>query len=225
MHEQVPDVFISYSSKDRAWVSDLAKALEASGFSVWWDRDLIAGENFLTKIEEMLDKAGCVITVWSEDAVKSDWVIPESQRAVKRNVWVPLLYKPTRIPVAFEMRQNADLQAWKGSVGEDCFKSLLRAVEKVLGRLKPATDDPVKQGFLHETWNQLSSTNNKLNLLVATAFFGVGMIAIIGLFKLMTSTPSGPLSAKVNKGNCSGDISGDITGAVVTFDCSTTNKE
>src|SRR5262245_60276730 len=41
--EQAPHIFISYASKDRARVIELASALEAAGVTIWRDQDQILG--------------------------------------------------------------------------------------------------------------------------------------------------------------------------------------
>jgi hypothetical protein len=40
------DVFISYAKPDRDRAAELATALEAHGWSVWWDRKIPPGRTF-----------------------------------------------------------------------------------------------------------------------------------------------------------------------------------
>ena len=42
----MPDVFLSYAREDRERARVLAHALESDGWSVWWDRKMVAGETF-----------------------------------------------------------------------------------------------------------------------------------------------------------------------------------
>lgn len=144
MSEQGSDIFISYSSKDHAWVSGLAQALVACGYRVWWDRHLLAGENFHKEIERALNAARCVVTVWSEHSIESKWVVAESGQGDKRGVLIPLVYRPANIPLAFQTYHNADFQQWRGGVDEDCFQSVLRSIERVLKR--PVMDTSRIQG-------------------------------------------------------------------------------
>lgn len=55
------DIFISYARQDRPRAEAFAKALEAHGWSVWWDRSIPAGKTFRQVIQEQLDQARCVI--------------------------------------------------------------------------------------------------------------------------------------------------------------------
>lgn len=213
MAELVPDIFISYSSKDRVWVSSLVKALEACGFSVWWDKALFAGDNFYSEIETVLDKAGCVITVWSESATKSEWVLAESKRGMTRNVWMPVMYQPARIPLAFETRHSANLQAWQGSIDEACFQSLLRAIEKVLKC--PVTNTECLSGHIFSSKKRafLGYRNTRKYLLIVAILICATVSVVIGTSSQLSLTPKG------NIGDCSGTF-GDITGSNISLDCS-----
>ena len=63
------DVFVSYSRQDRARVTELVAAIEAAGFSVWWDKAISAGAEFDREIDSALERARAVVVVWSKDSV------------------------------------------------------------------------------------------------------------------------------------------------------------
>ena len=42
----VADIFVSYSRQDRPRVAPLVAALEAQGWSVWWDPEIVGGQEF-----------------------------------------------------------------------------------------------------------------------------------------------------------------------------------
>jgi TIR domain len=50
------DVFISYSKAYAEAAEELARDLQAKGFSVWWDTSLAAGDRFADTICESLRK-------------------------------------------------------------------------------------------------------------------------------------------------------------------------
>lgn len=84
------DVFLSYSRPDRTAVVALATSLHQSGISVWYDHKIAGGARFADVIVAQLDAAKAVVVLWSEHAIKSDWVRYEAQRAHAAEKLVPL---------------------------------------------------------------------------------------------------------------------------------------
>ena len=85
------DVFVSYKAEDRARLRPLVAALEAEGFTVWWDTHIGGGAHWREDIQEHLDAAKCVIVVWSKRSVgiEGDFVRDEANRARKRGAYMP----------------------------------------------------------------------------------------------------------------------------------------
>jgi hypothetical protein len=67
-------LFLSYARHDIKRAETLAELLEANGQTVWWDRQMIAGDNIRRVIREEIEKAKVVIVLWSPISVESDWV-------------------------------------------------------------------------------------------------------------------------------------------------------
>lgn len=88
------NVFVSYAREDRERAHILANALEANGWSVWWDRKIIAGHTFDQVIERELETAKSVVVLWSKNSVSSEWVKNEAAVAAERGVLVPALIDP-----------------------------------------------------------------------------------------------------------------------------------
>jgi hypothetical protein len=66
------DLFLSYASEDREQASKLASSLEECGWSVWWDRKIVAGETFDQVIERELETAKSVVVLWSKNSIASE---------------------------------------------------------------------------------------------------------------------------------------------------------
>ena len=77
------NIFISYSRKDREIARLLAEFLDGRGYSVWWDHDLHAGENYRRQIKAQLEGANAAVVIWSPNAKDSDWVNDEALAALR----------------------------------------------------------------------------------------------------------------------------------------------
>jgi hypothetical protein len=69
MASSTTDVFVSYKAEDRAQLLPLVKALEAEGYTVWWDVHIDGGTDWREQIQQHLDAARCVIVAWSKRSV------------------------------------------------------------------------------------------------------------------------------------------------------------
>ena len=106
------DIFVSYSSKDRQRIQPIVQALEAQGWSVWWDRAILPGSSFDRSIQEAISKASCVVVMWTSNSVDSQWVQTEAHEGLNRNILVPVLLDPVEVPLAFRRTQAADIIDW-----------------------------------------------------------------------------------------------------------------
>ena len=78
------DVFVSYARLDKARVAPLVGAIEAQGWSVWWDPEITPGQEFDSQIDAELQKATVVVVVWTPASVGSRWVRGEAREAADR---------------------------------------------------------------------------------------------------------------------------------------------
>jgi len=84
------DIFISYSKADHALALKLSAFLEAEGWSVWWDKSLGAADLYRDKIMKQLAAARAVITIWTPNSIKSDWVRAEAGAAKAQGKLIPV---------------------------------------------------------------------------------------------------------------------------------------
>ena len=49
--------------------------------TIWWDTELLPGDNFRQRIDEELAKAKAVVIIWTQTSAGSDWVIEEAEEA------------------------------------------------------------------------------------------------------------------------------------------------
>ncbi len=127
------DIFISYKREDQPAADLLREKLKEHGFSVWWDRKIPAGRSFDDGIQEALDKASCVIVLWSKLSVQSDWVKEEAEKGASRGVLVPVLIDDVQPPLGFGRLQTASIAGWEGDRSHPGFVQLARSIEIMLG--------------------------------------------------------------------------------------------
>lgn len=80
----VYDVFVSYAHVDSATAIKLVEFLESAGYRVWWDRDLLAGDDWIRELQVKLDQSRKVIVLWSNAAALSKHVYREAAYAYAR---------------------------------------------------------------------------------------------------------------------------------------------
>lgn len=128
------DIFLSYVHSDRKRVRRLARRLAQKGWSVWWDWRILPGQPFDTVIEQALKSARCVIVVWSQSSIQSDWVKDEAAFARTKHKLIPILMDAIPIPLGFGRLQTANLVDWDGSDANREFRRLLGALGARLGK-------------------------------------------------------------------------------------------
>jgi hypothetical protein len=78
-------VFLSYSSRDRETVSQIATAYQMAGVEHFWDRaSLKSGEEWHPRLRREIDRADLFHLCWSKAAADSEWVKKEAEHALTR---------------------------------------------------------------------------------------------------------------------------------------------
>jgi hypothetical protein len=131
------EIFLSYSSKDRARVQPLRDALTDRGFSVFWDQEVPANSDWDTWIRQHLNESKCTIVVWSAHSILSNNVRHEAVIARQQNKMVPVMLDAIaadQFPMGLYTVQAANLCAWTGDTDSGDWQNVLREVES---RLSP----------------------------------------------------------------------------------------
>jgi adenylate cyclase len=128
------DVFVSYARSDKARVAPLVAALEAQGWSIWWDPEIEAGQQFDDQIEAELTAAKAVLVVWTPTSVASRWVRGEAREAADRGVLVPARFDGARLPMDVRAIHTTDLDGWAENPASAQFQALLKALGAMIAR-------------------------------------------------------------------------------------------
>src|SRR5687768_15842431 len=115
------DVFVSYKAEDRKRVRPLVEALEADGYSVWWDEQIGGG------------------VAWSKRSVgpEGTFVQDEAARAQQRRVYVPVTIDKVHVPLGFGEMHALSLTGWKGDRSDPRYQTVLAAVARIAGEAAP----------------------------------------------------------------------------------------
>ena len=128
------DIFISYARIDQDKVKSIANALEAKGWSVWWDPKIRSGAAFDRLIEKELAKARCVVAVWSRHSVDSDWVRAEASDGLERKILISIaIERDIRPPLRFRNIQTDSLIGWDGKSPSLAFTKIVADLEEIIG--------------------------------------------------------------------------------------------
>ncbi len=99
------DIFVSYAKEDLAAVDLLTEDLEAKGFSVWYDTQLLPGHEWRTRLREEIDQSRALIVVWTLHSKSSTFVQEEVDRARSADKPVIALrergFKVEEVPLGF----------------------------------------------------------------------------------------------------------------------------
>ena len=124
-HPLRPDVFLSYSRVDHAFVQRLAAALEAAGKDVWVDLDDIRkGADWHAAMLAGIESARVVVPVLTPDFAASEPCAEEVDHAVAHNKrLLPILRRPVERRA---LRTELTTWNWISFDGDDRFDTALR---------------------------------------------------------------------------------------------------
>jgi len=124
-----PYIFMSHSSKDRAFTTRLAERLQKAGFRCWVDlEDIPDGSTWPREIEKAVTDCGAMLVVMSKDARESEWVERETLKAMElRKPLFIARMDDAPLPLHLINRQYSDLR----TPTEAVYRKLIAALRKV----------------------------------------------------------------------------------------------
>ena len=136
------DVFVSYARSDKARVAPLVAAIEAQGWSVWWDPEIAAGQEFDRQIATELKSAAAVVVVWTPTSVESRWVRGEARDAADRGVLVPVRFDGAELPIDVRAIHTTNLDGWGENPASAAVQELLRSLGAMINRQRTTQPAP-----------------------------------------------------------------------------------
>ena len=171
MASPATDVFLSYKAEDGGRLVPLVEALEAEGFTVWWDAHIGGGTNWHEDIEQHLEAAKCVVVAWTKRSIGHDghFVRDEARRAQRRDAYVPVCLDGVEPPLGFGEIQALSLKNWKGDRTDPRFQALADAVRSHV------SGGPISHAYAHFREPHVSRRG------AIAGGIGVGAIAVAGV--------------------------------------------
>ena len=132
---------LSYSRESKDFAGKLALTLKQRGVDVWYDHDLLPGDDYSKIIEEHIITSAAVLVVWSGPACKSKWVKAEASRANDYDKLLQVVCESCELPLPFNSMNYIDLTSWSGDAEASEISSIISAVQAKLQRRKD--DQPI----------------------------------------------------------------------------------
>ena len=134
------DIFVSYARSNEPLAKQAAEALRVAGYSVWRDDELPAHRAYGEVIEERIKLAKAVLVLWSNEAVRSQWVRAEADAAREAGTLVQLSLDGVLPPMPFNQIQCADLMGWSGEVDAPGWKKVESSIASLVGSVATPTE-------------------------------------------------------------------------------------
>jgi adenylate cyclase len=136
------DVFVSYARHDKARVAPVVAAIEAQGWSVWWDPEISPGQEFDDQIDAEIAAALAVLVVWTPVSVASRWVRGEAREAAERGILVPVRFEQARLPMDVRAIHTTDIDGWAENPASPQAQEFLRALGVLIARSQKTRPKP-----------------------------------------------------------------------------------
>ncbi|MEM0516821.1 toll/interleukin-1 receptor domain-containing protein [Aequorivita flava] len=189
-------IFISYSRRDIDYVKSLVEALRSQGFEVWFDKNIMTGNDWDDTIEEEIKKADALVLILSKTSVSSDPVKDEMSYALSLGKSLnPIKIEECDVPMRLARKQFIDFEALGHELGfERLVKDLTlqltdKPKEKVTvqkGTFKP----PVKQQQRPQNYTARRPKSNNNSLIIGGIIIGGGAVVILIVFLIVVSLQS-----------------------------------
>jgi TIR domain len=137
--QPLADVFVSYARADKARVAPLVELIERQGWSVFWDTQLVPGDQWRQHLLKEIQSCTACVVVWSTNSASSEWVVEEAALAKSRKVLVPVLIDAVEVPFGFQNLQTANLVDWRqAGQSNDQASLVLSRLRVLIERIEPA---------------------------------------------------------------------------------------
>ncbi len=184
-------IFISYSRSDIDYVKSLVDALRQQGFEVWFDKNIVTGNDWDDTIEEEIKKADALVLILSKTSVASDAVKDEMSYAMSLGKSVnPIKIEECDVPMRLARKQFIDFAALGHEVG---FERLVKDITLQLNdnkkvHIPKGTFVPPQQQNYFQPPVKPKPNNNLM--IIGGIVIGIALLVIFIVVLVYVFTPS-----------------------------------
>jgi TolB-like protein len=132
---EVPRVFISYASQDKAVADAVCQALERARVTCWIaPRDVVPGDSYAGSIVNAIDGTKLIVLILSEHGAASQHVLREVERASSKRHPV-IAFRIDAAPMPADLEYFLNMSQWLDASGmgvEHALPRLVDAVQRVI---------------------------------------------------------------------------------------------
>ncbi len=179
------DVFLSYSSKDRAAAERVQAALSRAGIDVFWDQETPPGVDWDTWIRGKLSNARAAVVLWSKESIASPNVRHEAIVARDAGKLVPVMIETlaaSDFPMGLYLVQGIQLQDWRNASSGGMAR-LVTEVEARLGRGVGAGRAPPKTPYLTPV---PTAAQKQARMFLGLVVLAIVALAVVGTLAMQT---------------------------------------
>jgi hypothetical protein len=131
-------IFLSYAREDVELTRQLVELLGRQEWSVFWDHEILGGVAWSPALEDSLRRAGCVIVLWSQYSVNSDYVRHEASFAKIAGKLLQAVLADCNVPEPFQDENRIHLTVEDGRLIDDGqLHAFFRSVASRIGSGSP----------------------------------------------------------------------------------------
>jgi len=212
-------VYVSYGEKDRGTALPVIEAMHQAGLDVWHYGMILAGGSFLEQMRRELDKAQCVVVLWSKAAAQSDFLQQEIHHAIQ--AWSSdrlVLAALDDTPLPLGLRDLSPISIREAS--DSGTKQLIERAQAIVGRssvavssvaVDVAATSPRAEGEVRGAVRPLGTVQRDYGPIVGAAVVLAG-IAVLVAFLANLSPPPSPRSKGATSREPSAEVLADRDG-------------
>lgn len=127
-------VYLCYSHKDFDIAEAIYKACVKRDFKIFWDEDILCGEDWTTRIENEMSevaKRGCVVLIVTKNSLASEYIKSELEFALSKDAFVlPIIVDDLSDMVPFRLSGKQYYQL-KTPVSSEQIEEIVDLIEKL----------------------------------------------------------------------------------------------